>query len=120
VARFLAARDDKIVDLELLHGGFWSAAYGYRLDDREFALRIGRHRAWFEIDRDARVYNAPDLPVPEVLEIGDAFGGSYAISVRHHGRSTASSRGTASSIWRCTINAPCFLDSPRTRVLAHR
>jgi Ser/Thr protein kinase RdoA (MazF antagonist) len=26
-----------------------------------------------------------DLPVPEVVEIGDAFGGAYAVSARHYG-----------------------------------
>src|SRR5437899_6266400 len=87
VRRFLIARHGEAVgDLELLHGGFWSAAYGYRVDDRELVLRVGQVRDWFEMDRAAMAYNAPDLPVPEVLEIGDAFGGSYAISVRHHGR----------------------------------
>jgi Ser/Thr protein kinase RdoA (MazF antagonist) len=31
-------------------------------------------------------YASRDLPVPEVLAIGDAFDGSFAISRRHHGR----------------------------------
>jgi Ser/Thr protein kinase RdoA (MazF antagonist) len=30
-------------------------------------------------------FASPELPVPEVLEVGDAFGGAYAISVRHYG-----------------------------------
>lgn len=87
VARFLAARHGKAVaDLQLLHGGFWSAAYGYRVDEGELVIRFGRNRDWFEMDRDAMAYDAPDLPVPAVLEIGDAFSGAYAISVRRHGR----------------------------------
>ena len=87
VGQFLAAHHGKaIADLELLRGGFWSAAYGYRVDGRELVLRVGRNRAWFEIDRDAMAFNAPDLPVPEVIEVGDAFGGVYAISIRHRGR----------------------------------
>jgi aminoglycoside phosphotransferase (APT) family kinase protein len=87
VGRFLAAlHGDAVDDLEQLHGGFWSAAYGYRVGDRALVLRIGQHRSWFEMDRDAMAYNAPGSPVPEVLEIGDAFGGAYAISVRHYGR----------------------------------
>ena len=87
VGRFLTDRHDRTVtDLELLHGGFWSAAYGYRIDDRGLVLRVGQIREGFEMDRDAMAYDASDLPVPEVLEIGDAFGGAYAISVRHHGR----------------------------------
>lgn len=87
VARFLTTRyGTGVANLELLHGGFWSAAYGYRVDDRELVLRFGQDRDWFETDRKAMAYNCPELPVPEVLEIGDAFGGAYAISVRHYGR----------------------------------
>ena len=39
----------------------------------------------FEADRVAMAYSNPELPVPAVLEIGDAFGESYAISERHYG-----------------------------------
>jgi len=31
-------------------------------------------------------FNGPNLPVPDVIEVGDAFDGAFAISVRHHGR----------------------------------
>jgi len=72
--------------LELLHGGFWSAAFGYQADGRELVVRFGKIRDGFEMDRLAMAFDGPDLPVPEVLEIGDAFGRSYAISVRHRGR----------------------------------
>jgi aminoglycoside phosphotransferase (APT) family kinase protein len=34
----------------------------------------------------AMAFDGPDLPVPSVLEVGDAFGGAYAISVRQRGR----------------------------------
>jgi aminoglycoside phosphotransferase (APT) family kinase protein len=30
-------------------------------------------------------FRSPDLPVPAVIEIGEAFGGWYALSVRHYG-----------------------------------
>ena len=30
-------------------------------------------------------FAGPDLPVPKVLEVGDALGGAYAISERHFG-----------------------------------
>ena len=86
-AAFLAARHSSgVEDVEILRGGFWSAAFGYRADGRELVVRFGERRDWFEVDRAAMAFAAPDLPVPEVLEIGDAFGGAYAISVRHHGR----------------------------------
>ena len=38
------------------------------------------------MDRRAMAFSGPDLPVPDVLEIGEALGQTYAISVRHHGR----------------------------------
>jgi len=49
-------------------------------------VRFGEIREGFEMDRMAMAFAGPDLPVPTVLEIGDAFGGAYAISVRHYGR----------------------------------
>ena len=87
VETFLAASHGRAVShLALLHGGFWSAAFGYRLDGRELVARFGDVREGFEMDRMAMAFSGPDLPVPDVLEVGDAFGGAYAISVRHHGR----------------------------------
>ena len=75
-----------VTDLELLSGGSWSAAYGYRVGGRELVLRLGQSADWFEIDRAAMTYGREGLPVPAVLDIGDAFGGAYVISERHHGR----------------------------------
>lgn len=75
-----------VAAIEPLSGGFWSSAYGYRVGADELVARFGQMRSGFESDRDAMNYRGPDLPVPEVLEIGDAFGGAYCISRRHHGR----------------------------------
>jgi aminoglycoside phosphotransferase (APT) family kinase protein len=75
-----------IADLGPLRGGFWSAAYGYRVGADEFVLRLGDVPEGFTIDRAAMRFGSPALPVPDVLEIGDAFGLSFAISRRHHGR----------------------------------
>lgn len=87
VEQFLTSRHGQAIsELEVLHGGFWSAAYGYRIDGRGLVLRVGQNREWFDIDRDAMAYDGPDLPVPEVIEIGDGLGGAYAVSVRHYGR----------------------------------
>ena len=42
---------------------------------------------WYEADRMAMAFAGPDLPVPEVREVGTTPSGRvYAISVRHHGR----------------------------------
>jgi aminoglycoside phosphotransferase (APT) family kinase protein len=85
VQTFLESRFGQVAGLERLGGGFWSAAYGFRTADSELVARFGTDRSWFEADRAAMAFDGPDLPVPEVLEIGDGLGGSFAISVRHHG-----------------------------------
>ncbi|MDX6481650.1 MAG: hypothetical protein QOG85_2160 [Gaiellaceae bacterium] len=87
VASFLETHHgEPIADLEVLSGGSWSAAYGYRLGDRELVLRLGSDSRWFASDRDAMAYARDGLPVPAVLDIGDAFGGAFAISERCFGR----------------------------------
>ena len=72
-------------DLEVLGGGFWSAAYGYRVGDEELVLRIG------DIPDGFRTTNSPCATArraagAEVFTIGEAFGRWFAISRRHHGR----------------------------------
>ena len=89
VAAFLASRHgaEAVHDLEALSGGFWSSAYAYRTaDGRELVARFGKLLDGFEADRAAMAYAGPELPVPDVLEVGAAFDGSYALSVRSHGR----------------------------------
>ena len=88
VVRFLAGRHtgERIADVVALSGGHWSSAFSYRAGDRELVLRLGAMKDGYEADRAAMAYASSDLPVPEVLEIGDAFGGAYAISARAHGR----------------------------------
>lgn len=68
-----------------LGAGDWSRAFSFTLDGRELVARFGAYREDFEQDRAAMSYAGPDLPVPVVSEIGDALGGAYAISERHHG-----------------------------------
>ena len=66
-------------------GGFWSSAFGYRCDDRELVFRLGHSREGYDADRGAGRFAGPDLPIPEVHDIGEAFGGFYAISERQRG-----------------------------------
>ena len=83
---FLAERYRGSVDaVAELHGGDWSSAFSFRLDDRDLVVRFGRWREDFEKDQLAMAFAGPDLPVPRLLEIGDAFDGAYAISERHSG-----------------------------------
>jgi aminoglycoside phosphotransferase (APT) family kinase protein len=68
-----------------LRGGDWSSAFAFRLDGHDLVARFGRWRDDFEKDAAAMAFAGPDLPVPRVIEIGDAFEGAYAISERHFG-----------------------------------
>lgn len=74
------------IDLEPLGGGFWSAAYGYRIGDDELVLRINDGPDGFRADELAMRYGSSALPVPEVLAIGEGFGRWFAISRRRRGR----------------------------------
>ena len=74
-------------DLEVLAGGAWSSAWAYRAGGEELVVRFGPEVSWCEADRMAMVFAGPDLPVPEVREVGRTPSGwVYAVSVRHHGR----------------------------------
>lgn len=87
VERFLVSRHGRPIEsLAQLPGGFWSAAYAYRVAGQDLVLRLSTSTAGFEADRAAMTFSAPDLPVPRVVEIGRAFGVGYAISDRHYGR----------------------------------
>jgi hypothetical protein len=85
-SQFLTAKFGTIMDLEVLSGGHWSSAYSFSVGDRALVARFGVDREWFEADRAAMAFSSRRLPVPDVLDIGDAFGGAYAISQRRFGR----------------------------------
>jgi aminoglycoside phosphotransferase (APT) family kinase protein len=87
VAAFLRGQPGTAEDLEPLTGGAWSSAWAYRAGGEELVVRFGPEVSWYEADRMAMAFSGPDLPVPEVREVGTTPAGrAYAISVRHHGR----------------------------------
>jgi aminoglycoside phosphotransferase (APT) family kinase protein len=87
IAAFLTAHHgEAVTHVECLQGGYWSSAYSYRAGARDLVVRFGQHRDGYEMDQVAAGWAGPDLPIPEVLAVGDAFGGAFAISARHHGR----------------------------------
>jgi aminoglycoside phosphotransferase (APT) family kinase protein len=87
VVAFLGGQPGPFADLEPLSGGSWSSAWAYRAGGEELVVRFGPELSWYEADRMAMAFAGPDLPVPEVREVGTAPSGrAYAISVRHHGR----------------------------------
>jgi aminoglycoside phosphotransferase (APT) family kinase protein len=87
VVAFLAGQPGTPGDLEPLAGGAWSSAWAYQAGGEELVVRFGPEVSWYEADRMAMAFGGPDLPVPEVREVGTTPSGRpYAISVRHHGR----------------------------------
>ena len=87
VVAFLGGRPGGAEGLEALAGGAWSSAWAYRVAGEELVVRFGHEVSWYEADRMAMAFSGPDLPVPEVKEVGTTPSGrAYAISVRHHGR----------------------------------
>lgn len=69
-------------NIEALRPGGWSSAYGFMRDHAGYVIRFSAHIDDFQRDRLARRYVTPELPIPVVTEIGDAFSNSYAISER--------------------------------------
>lgn len=95
VETFLASRfDTGITAVEFLARGDWSAAYAFHAAGREYVARFGSYYEDFAKDRLAGAFTSAALPIPQVVEIGEAFGGYYAISERVCGRllDTLSSR----------------------------
>ncbi len=121
VAAFLSDRGGEPEDLQPLTGGFWSSAWAYRLDGEELVIRFGQDRSWYEADRAATAFSQPDLPVPEVREVGTtAAGRAYAISSRRHGRfledtpveQAAAIAGTLTRLLVALFRTPSAADAP--------
>lgn len=70
-------------ELKLIGEGAWSRCFGFRQGEQELAIRFGRYLNDFRKDQLAYAYATPELPIPEVLEIGAAFDGYYALASRH-------------------------------------
>jgi hygromycin-B 4-O-kinase len=65
--------------------GVWSKAFAFRRLGRDYVIRFGAHQEDFAKDYLAARYANPALPIPRVVELGEAFGGYYAISERLFG-----------------------------------
>jgi hygromycin-B 4-O-kinase len=83
---FLAAHfDPAATAVERIGAGAWSQAFGFRRGADDLVVRFGHHVDDFRKDERAYAFATPDLPIPEVLRIGPAFDGYYAISRRANG-----------------------------------
>src|SRR5690349_19143776 len=109
-ARFLAERFGSIEQVEQLGGGDWSRAYGFRHNGAGYVARFGAFEEDFAKDRLAAAFASPALPVPRVVEMGEAFGGFYCISERLYGAfldglDEAGLRRAPPSLWRAPDRA---------------
>jgi hygromycin-B 4-O-kinase len=65
--------------------GEWSVAYAFRHHGGDYVIRFGQELDDFRKDRFAARFASPALPIPRVVEIGNAFDAHYAISERLFG-----------------------------------
>lgn len=87
VSEFLASLLGRQVSgVEPVGQGEWSAAFAFRWRENDLVVRFSERREDFEKDRWASRFNGAHLPIPRIIEIGDAFGGFFAISDRARGR----------------------------------
>ena len=126
VVAFLCGQPGTPEDLEALSGGAWSSAWAYRAGGEELVVRFGAEVSWCEADRMAMAFGGPDLPVPEVREVGSTTSGrAYAISVRHHGRfledtPVEQAGAIAPTLTRLLVALYCVPAGPDTPVVWHQ
>lgn len=77
---------DAVTDLAPIGGGFWSAAFTYRVAGADYVVRFSDMAEGFAIDQLAMQFRSDALPIPIVYEVGEALGHHFAISQRHFGR----------------------------------
>ncbi len=91
-----------VTNVEQIGEGAWSRCFGFRQGDQDLAIRFGNYVDDFQKDQLAHRYATAALSIPAVLDIGDAFGGYYAISTRAHGVTLES---VDASQWRALVPA---------------
>lgn len=84
--QFVAVRYGAVADVEPLRQGLWSSAYGFQRGGDDLVIRFSGLNDDFEKDAFVSRRAPPELPVPRIVEIGEALGGWYAVSRRLAGR----------------------------------
>ncbi|MEY2400937.1 MAG: hygromycin-B 4-O-kinase [Ilumatobacteraceae bacterium] len=72
-------------EVEHIADGAWSRCFGFVHNGAELVVRFGKHVEDFERDRLAARFASADLPIPQVIEIDEAFGAWYCVSTRARG-----------------------------------
>jgi hygromycin-B 4-O-kinase len=85
-AAFLVARFGPDVSaVSSIGRGEWSKAYAFRRAGSDYVVRFSALQEDFAKDRLAARHGSRDLPIPRIVEVGEALGGFYAISDRASG-----------------------------------
>lgn len=83
---FLIARfGPGVAEVAPIGQGEWSRAFAFRLGEAGYVARFGAFGDDFAKDRLAAGYASADLPIPAVIDVGEALGGYYAVSERAFG-----------------------------------
>ena len=86
VLKFLKDHTQKNVDEVIPVGnGEWSQAFFYKEAGTDKVVRFSAIDDDFKRDKFAQCFNSPNLPIPEIEEIGKAFDGFFAISKKVDG-----------------------------------
>ena len=99
-------------DIAQIGEGAWSRCFGFRLGDESLVIRFGHHLVDFRKDQLAAAYNVQGLPIPQVLEVGEAWDRYFAISRRAFGVPLES---LDSAAWRAVVpSVVAALEAMRT------
>ncbi|MCW3100454.1 MAG: phosphotransferase [Chthonomonadaceae bacterium] len=74
-----------VCDLAPIGKGDWSQAFSFQHEDGVLVARFGEYGEDYAKDQYASQFSHPDLPIPRVLEIGQALGRHFCISERAYG-----------------------------------
>src|SRR5712691_7777632 len=86
VADFLSHRlDTEVTSVASVGHGEWSQAFTFRHGDAQRVVRFSALEEDFLKDQRAAAYASGDLPIPRIVDLGEAFSGYFAISERATG-----------------------------------
>jgi hygromycin-B 4-O-kinase len=87
ISHFLAVRlGANVCNITPLGAGQWSRAFSFDVGHTALVLRLGNHDEDFAKDRIAASWQQLGLPVPNFIDMGEAFGTFYAITERAEGK----------------------------------
>lgn len=77
--------DARISNLTPIERGAWSSAYVFHASEQDYVVRFSPHDEDLKKDQFATRFASAQLPIPQITQLGEAFGGYYAISEKAEG-----------------------------------